>query len=95
MSTNIHEHEWLSLSEAAKRFGVNRNTLALWSKGRVKRLEGQRLRTKKVRVVRNLLTTLINVADLREIVAAGVRPGRPSSARARLRRSRETPSLGD
>jgi hypothetical protein len=67
---------WLSLSEAAKRFGVNRATLAGWASGKVVR---GKLRTKRGKV-RNLVTTLVNVEDVQKIVAAGVRPGRPKSS---------------
>lgn len=80
MSTITNGEDWVSLSEAAERYRVNRNTLAGWASGRVKR---GRLRSKRVAGPRNLVSTLISVADLEKIVAAGVRPGPISGGRGR------------
>lgn len=64
---------WASLSKAAESAGINRNTIARWVQtGKIKSRPGQ---------VRNLVTVLVNLAEVRKRVAAGVHPGRPRKSK--------------
>lgn len=61
--------DWQPLSTAAEICGVHRLTLGAWARrGKIKKRSG---------MIRNLKATLVNIPEVKAIVAQGVRRGRP------------------